>query len=132
MECIFEYDGIDVRFKPVFINQNINIKNNNIELEISNDNYIINQLREIHLTMVDNIRNHKLKYDTKSKFIIYNGNYVVCYNAIIESMTLDFNQYSSTNLNIIYDYSEVVSDYNILQRKEKIEKLLNNIKYEKV
>ena len=131
MECIFEYDGIDVKFKPINISNN---SSNNIELEVSNDNYIINQLREIHLSMVDNINNGKLKYNIESKFRIYNGNYIVCYNAIIESMSLNFDQYSNNrvNLNIIYDYSEVVSDYNIIQRKEKIEKLLNNIKYEKV
>lgn len=54
---------------------------------------------------------------------------MVFYNAIIEEMTIDFNSHSSYNdidMNIIYDWAESI-DYDLLMRKEKIEKLLNRM-----
>jgi hypothetical protein len=133
MICIYEYDGLDVKFNismgnmTLTQNNNYQIFTNNIRLKVGNNQYVINKLYEIYLTMSNNTKISNTK--KPSKLIIYDNKCMVFYNAIIEEMTIDFNSHSSYNdidMNIIYDWAESI-DYDLLMRKEKIEKLLNRM-----
>jgi len=133
MVCIYEYDGLDVKFNiskgnmTLTQNNNYQIFTNNIRLKVDNNHYVINKLYEIYLTMSNNTKISNTK--KPSKLIIYDNTCMVFYNSIIEEMTIDFNSHSSYNdidMNIIYDWAESI-DYDLLMRKEKIEKLLNRM-----
>lgn len=139
MVCIYEYDGLDVKFNismgnmTLTQNNNYQIFTNNIRLKVGNNQYVINKLQEIYSTILNDIKG--VSHKKLSKLIIYNGDsYMIFYNAIIQEMTVDFNSYTNNDIdmNIIYDYMHETIDFDVLKRREKIEKLLNRINYEKV